>query len=172
MEIKNDNIQYAGDHSLDQGQYPDVFPLDFGNDFHLNEHPGWKFQIREPRKVKIEITSFIGTCWEAIHYYAKLIADGIDIIDDQDYCVGGYLGEEHKNLPRELKDKWSSSYDIEIARGVTEEEIKNDPHRWKFYHPGEKTNGFENKEELLEVARKVAEIRFPGWEIVVDDCTI
>lgn len=179
MEIKEDKIQYARDHSLEMGEYPDVFDKDFGSDFHLETKPDWFCKIDEPREVKIEITSFIGCCAEAVHYYAKLDADGIRICsnevdgngNERVMCHGGYLGEEYKNLPRATRDKWSSHYTIEIAQGVTQDMIDKDPRRWDMYEVGYKTNAFENKKELIAIAKKVAAIRFPGWVIKVDDCT-
>jgi hypothetical protein len=177
------DLQWALDHSHTYGLdiYPDVFDANIGMDFHLDEHPDWYPKIagwRDKRTVVIEITSFRGMCWNAIHYYAKLKADGVNICSDEIGSDGeiksvshaGYLGEEYKSLPKEKQSIWNSRYEIEIVRPVTQEEIDSDPDRWYGYDAGWPTNGFENKSELIKTAKKVAELRFPeGWDIIVED---
>ena len=178
---ENKDLQWALDHCMNTVYYPDVFDANIGMDFHLNEHPDWYPKVsgwREKRTVVIEITSFCGVCWNAIHYYAKLKADGVHLCSDEKNTNGtitsishsGYLGEEYKNLPREKKAIWDNYYEIEIVRPLTQVEINHDPDRWYGYEAGETTNGFEDKSELIEVAKKVAELRFPeGWDIIVED---
>ena len=168
METNND-IQYARDHSLEMGEYPDVFDKDFVSDFHLETKPDWFCKIDEPRKVKIKITSFIGCCAEAVHYYATLDADGIHICskdvdsngNERVLCHGGYLGEEYKNLPRATQDKWSSHYTIEIAQGVTQDMIDKDPRRWDI-KLAIKQMPLKIKRNLLPLPRKSPLFVFPA----------
>lgn len=179
-EIKeNRDLQWALDHSMNTAYYPDVFDLNIGMDFHLDEHPEWYPSYtfwHNKRTVKIEITSYCGMCWNAIHYYAKIIADGIKMCEDYEEkgeiktrCHGGYLGEEYKNLPREKKAIWDGRYEIDVVRPLTQAEIDHDPDRWYAYQAGESTHCFESKNEVIEMAKKIVELRFPGWEVEVED---
>jgi hypothetical protein len=99
-KIKVLTNQEANDLSYDQGCYPDFFPIDIGNDFKLSDNPELFVQMPNPRKICIEVTSYRGFCGGAVHYYAEIRADGIDICQRDDdgrlMRVGGYLGENIK----------------------------------------------------------------------------
>lgn len=176
---ENKDLQWAIDHSMNTDCYPDVFDLNIGMDFHLDEHPNWYVKVdtwREKRTALIEITSYRGMCFDAIHYYAKIKADGVRMCEDieedgkiRTVSHGGYLGEEYNNLPREKKGIWNSKYEIEIVRPVTNEEINKDPRRWEYYEVGDRTNAFESRKELIETAKKVAALRFPDWNVEIED---
>lgn len=170
-------LQEANDHSFDRGRYPDFFPVNIGNDFKLESSPELFVKIPTPRNVKIEITSFRGISWNAVHYYGTIKADGIKILCYQDYdgtkrlfSVGGYLGEEFNKLPQEKKSVWSSNYEIEVARQLTKDDIDNDPHRWEGYDPGDYTNAFNTAEEAEEMAKAIVAARFSEeWQIIIDN---
>ena len=180
------DLEFALEHSrtYGSGKFPDVMPLDFGMDFHLETKPelypkinysyDWKNPDNKERTVKLVISTFRGMCWEAIHYYGKLRADGIDIIEEQvdkdgkthRMTVGGFICEEFRNMPN--KDFYDSWYDFEIVRPVTQEEIDKDPDRWYGYEPGWTTNAFYSKQEIIKIAKKVVAARFPGWKFVIE----
>lgn len=172
-------LQEANDQSYDRGCYPDFFPVNIGDDFKLESSPELFVKIPNPRKVRIEITSYRGISWDAVHYYAAIDADGIDRIRYEDYdgtgtkrpvAISGYLGEEFNRLPREKRDIWGGNYHIEVARPVTEADIAKDPHRWEHYTPGDLTNAFNSAEEAEETARAIVFARFgDGWELEIDN---
>ncbi|MBR4413629.1 MAG: hypothetical protein IKS60_08425 [Lachnospiraceae bacterium] len=190
---KKYTIEWAKEHSRDNGCYPDVFDKDAGlKDFHLNEHPDWfpvtggyrpvldengnpvrdeHGRVLRRRGIKLTITSFRGVAFDAIHYYGKIHAEGIDIVDGEGYTHSGYLGDEFKSWPKEKQDLYGD-YTIEIVRSVTQEEIDKDPERWKFYHPGNKTDAFETQQEIIDIAKKIVALRFPdGWEpLEIEKC--
>lgn len=188
MANKTD-LEFALEHSriYGCGKYPDVMPLDFGMDLHLETKPelypeiNYAYDFRHPdvkeRTVKLVITTFRGMCWEAVHYYGKLRADGINIIEEHKendgkvhrYVVGGHICEEFSKLPN--KDFYDSWYDFEILRPVTQEDIDKDPDRWHGYEVGWTTNAFESKEEIIKIAKKVVAARFPGWKFKIVDET-
>lgn len=176
MEKKSKAVEFALNHSLDQGNFPDVFDENIGMDFHLESQPQYYPRKDEVRDLIITVTSFRGMCAEAIHYYATIHADGIkisyDAIDEKGnkypVSVYGYLGEEFKNLPYDKQCIYSNCYDIEVTRPVTQEDIDKDPSRWELYDVGSKTPAFEDPEEAIKIAKKVAKARFPkGWKIIV-----
>lgn len=156
------SINEAVNLSMDRGNYPDVIPVDFGNDLILKTKPEIKVRIDNPRKVKIDITTFGVT-----HYYADIIADGVDIIEESDEgCVihGGYICKEYSEICEKNRGKYDSQYRIEVLRQVTKEEIEQYPVRWEGYEPGDTTNAFYSEEEAFIQALKIAKARFGnGW---------
>lgn len=172
-------LQEAVDLSYDRGRYPDFFPVNIGDDFKLESCPELFVKIPNPREVRIQITSFRGISWNAVHYYATIEADGINRLRYEDYdgtgtkrpvSVSGYLGEEFNSLPREKRDIWGANYHIEAAREVTQEDIKNDPQRWEHYNSGDRTNAFNTAEEAEATARAIVSARFSEeWKVTIDN---
>ena len=120
------------------------------------------------RCVKLEITSFRGVSWGAMHYYGKLIADGIDFqfIADPKTTTSNWEAEKISPL-------YQWHYEFELRRPATSEEIERDPDRWYGYHPGEFTSSFDTKEEIIALAKECFKMRFKGeWELWVEDCTL
>jgi len=81
------DLEFALKHtrkaSYGKGVFPDVIPLDFGMDFHLETKPELYPEIPEKRTVRLIIETFQGYCPGAVHYYGKLEADGISIIKEE-----------------------------------------------------------------------------------------
>lgn len=174
------NLEFAMDHTTyyGTGKYPEVIPLDFGLGLHLETKPNIYSQIHyryneNERTVRLCISSFRGMCGDAIHYYGKLKADGVDIIEEVEengevkkHYIGGYICKEFSNL--ENKSNYEMIYEIELLRPVTKEDIEKDPNRWEGYEIGQKTNAFESIGEIVAVAKKVVKARFPGWKFEIE----
>lgn len=162
------------------------YMMSYGSDFPLviDDNAGLDFKDEETRAiphrsciyqkksktrcVKLEITSFRGISWNAIHYYGKLIADGIDfqLIDDPSTTTSNWDAEKKNPL-------YQWHYDFELRRPTTSEEINNDPDRWRGYNLGDFTSSFDTKEEIIALAKECFKMRFSGeWELWVDDCTM
>ena len=174
IENTNIELEWAKEHSSDQGKYPDVFSNETGFDLVIPGHSEFYIKKRNERLIKIRISSFIGICAEAVHYYANIEADGVYIckIDEngKERCIGGNICKEYDNLPNEVKDTASWFYKIEVVKILTQEMIDNDPERWRGYRPGWKVNAFNSPEEAIETAKRVAKARFDGdWTIQVDE---
>lgn len=176
MKIEALTLQEAVDNSNDQGQYPDFFPVNIGDDFKLKSRPELSVTIPSPRRVRIRIESYQGICAGAVHYYASIEADGIirheeDPNTKQRLSVSGYLGEEFKSLPRMTRDLWGGNYRIEATRPVTPEDKAQEPLRWVQYIPYEhNTNAFHTAEEAEAMARAIVSARFAEeWEVIVEN---
>ena len=169
-------LEWALEHSWDHGKYPDVFTENTGMDFSIPGRPEYFVEKCRDRKIKINITSFRGICCGAMHYYASIEADGVQICRQEQggryvWCMG-YLGEEHKKMPHEQKDVATPIWKIDVERDVPPEEMVKDPERWIGYHVGSHTPAFLNKEEAIETATRIIKARFQGdWKIVIDDMT-
>lgn len=171
---ENYTIDWAKDHSMDFGDYSDVIDINIPKDFSIPNHP--EYFLSEPwsNDVKIEITSFRGISFDAIHYYANIYVNQPNICkveNGQTLSCGGYICEEWRNMPKSTTDNCGGIWHIEVRRPLTQSEIEADPNRWKGYDADDFTSSFETKEEAIEVAEKVAAIRFPGRKIKVNDCT-
>lgn len=150
-------IKDAVDLSLDYGNLPDVIPVDYGLDLVLKTKPNCIVSTNNPRKVRIEISSYRGLAAGAIHYYAAIKADGITI-------HGGYICDEYAQICQKNRGKYDEVYTIEVMRKLTKEEIENDPIRWENYKPGDNTNAFYTKFEALKQAIEIVKLRFgKGW---------
>ena len=132
-------------------------------------HNSYIYQKKsKTRCVKLEITSFSGVSWGAMHYYGKLIADGINFqcIADPKTTTSNWEAEKKSPL-------YQWQYEFELQRPATSEEIERDPDRWHGYDPGDFTQSFDTKEEIIALAKVCFKMRFKGeWELWVEDCTL
>ena len=101
------NIKEAIEHCWDRKDYPEVFRDDAGLDISI---PGfitrgsW-IRNNSPRTVTLDVTTYRGVSWNAVHYYGNIIIDGKETkvyrglpLDDSEYiknqdevrlCSGG-----------------------------------------------------------------------------------
>lgn len=169
-------IKDAVDLSLDYGNLPDVIPVDYGLDLVLKTKPNYIVSTNNPRKVRIEISSYSGIAAGAIHYYAAIEADGItisEVEEDRTIIHGGYICDEYVQICQKNIGKYDEVYKIEVMRKLTKEEIDDDPIRWEHYKPGDNTNAFYTKKEALEQAVEIAKLRFgKGWILELGNNTI
>lgn len=178
--MKKQVSQEILDCCQDNGKLPEFFDLEIGKDFRLETRPDLHAEIKIPRKIEIVVTTFRGVAAGAVHYYSTILADGIHVYSlekNKDGKVSkvshyGYLCEEYKKLPREKEAVWSSVYEIEVGRLVTQKEIDEDPIRWEGYYDGWFTNAFATKQEAIKQAQKIVKARFDsGWVVEVIDRT-
>lgn len=146
----------------DLGDVPYEIPVSYGEGIIGCEY--YTANCKRPREVKLEINSFRGVAWDAVHYYGTLKVSGARIKKKGcDGCFCGYLGKDtplFKNL----------DIVIELWRYITEEEHKADPHRYEEYM--EVTNGWYDKSSIKKFAKEVFKARFKGdWKLVIKDYT-
>lgn len=118
---------------------------------------GYILTLPTSRVVKIEITSFIGSCWNARHYYATIKFEGLSITTPD-------------------KPGWSMYvHDVEygaIAHSVVELHVYNivseknlaDGADWEGYKVGDRTHRFSSQEEAIAVAKRCVELRFRNFD--------
>lgn len=180
-DMENKKLEYAIKHSRNytfgKGNFPDVIPLDFGLDFHLETRPDLYTEIvthskTGKRTVTLELNSYEGYCAGAVHWYGTLKAEGVHIIENrnidgqiQKMWLGGYICEEYKKLKNQAF--YESYYNFEILREVTQSDIDKDPQRWEGYHPGDMTNAFNDSKEIIKMAKKIVAVRFPNWNFEI-----
>lgn len=164
-------LQEAVNRSKDEEEkFPDVINSDAGlqavPELNTIGIPTWN-RIRKDRKRKIvlEIRSWKGMSWNAIHYYGKLIVDGVYTgkMDDPDECT---------NLSHEDEIKYplfKYHYYFKIKKPLTKQEIESNPKRWEFYYKeGDLIEGFETSEELIADTKKIIKLRFTGdWDYFI-----
>lgn len=125
------NIKEAIEHCWDRKDYPEVFRDDAGLDISI---PGfitrgsW-IRNNSPRTVTLDVTTYRGVSWNAVHYYGNIIIDGVSFSPEDSpntytMCTETYEAEEKNPLA-------AGFYRIELVRPVTSEEIEKDSSRWK-----------------------------------------
>ena len=117
-----------------------------------------------PREVILEITSFRGIAWNAVHYYGKVKVYHPPIKKEgSNSHYGGYLGEDTP-LFKDI------NIEIELYRYVTDKEHKKDP--LHYNEDMRVTNGWLNKDSLVKFAKEVFKERFVGeWKLTIKDLT-
>ena len=169
------NKEWIEAHCRNHGRYPLIFDKNFGADIKIPGRPDYYIEVREKPVVRIEITSWRGISIGAVHWYANIRADAPNICSKDEngrvtsHC--GYISEEWKQMPKEITDMIGGEYRIEVQRPVTQADFDKDPDRWEGYEIGWSTDAFDTKTEAFNTAKKIAEYRFPGWEIELEDLT-
>jgi hypothetical protein len=158
------------EHCRDRDEYPKVFNDNVGSDIKLD---GYNTVIRKgadnKRVCKLIITSYLGMCIDAIHYYGRLEIEGITFTDPDSRWM---TSDENTRAMEKKNPLAGSRYHIDLVRPLLQEEIDNDPVRWEGYPPGVYVNNFDSIEAIIELAQEVFEQRFSGdWEFEIEDLT-
>lgn len=144
--------------------YPDVFDINCGlgtfPELGVKGIPSWgRGTLHKGRYAILEIRTFKGISFDAIHYYGKLIIDGVYVDDIE---RPGYS----KNLTKEQETQnplLNYHYDLKIKRPLTRKEIEGDPKRWgDYYNEGDLIDGYEDMNVLIEDTKEIMRIRFAG----------
>jgi hypothetical protein len=126
------DIKEAIEHCWDRKDYPEVFRDDAGLDISI---PGfitrgsW-IRNNSPRTVTLDVTTYRGVSWNAIHYYGNITIEGVSFSPEDSpntytMCKETYEAEEKNPLA-------AGFYRIELVRPVTSEEIEEDGSQgWK-----------------------------------------
>lgn len=149
--------------------FPDIFNDDCGLNIAIPERKlhavkSWGYtKNTQARRVILEIRTFVGISFGAIHYYGKLNVQGVNM--EYDEHPGRSTMLDDKNLPL-----GHYTYNLELKRPLTQKEIDEDPKRWgDYYDVGDLTNCFETIEEIIELTKEIFKLRFKGdWELHCD----
>ena len=147
--------------------YPAIFKDDCGLDIEFPEKgmhavKSWGYTKRnQKRRATLKISSFVGMCSDAIHWYGKIEIQGVEMKFDN---MAGSTFSFDKNFPLS-----HFTYDLTLRRPLTKNEIDSDKSRWSYYFEGDLTKSFNSIEEIIELAKKVFKRRFSGfWEFYVE----
>lgn len=149
--------------------YPDIFLDNCGLDIVLPEKNlhavrSWGYtKGNSKRRATLEITTFRGISFNAIHYYGKVKIQGVNMEYDEQPGHSTMIFDNNIPLAH-------YTYDFELKRPLTKDEIDEDPDRWgDYYHEGDLTNCFETIEDVVALAKEVFKLRFTGeWEFHVE----
>ena len=151
----------------DKYQYPDIFDIDCGVGIKWTTKDGLKLHTerikRKNRIAELEISTWRGISFGAVHYYGKINVDGVNLVYDENPSCG--------TMCFEMRDTYPLSgyiYELILKREVIKEMIEEDGEMWKYYHPGSLTDRFDSIEDILKLAKEVFENRFTGgWKFRV-----
>ncbi len=159
---------------LDNHSYPASIGADMGLDLKLGDRPDYFVKLpRTPGRVRIRISSFRGVSPGAVHYYATIIGDGVQLCSEQGNgrirIHGGAISEEWVNI--HSKDpRYVPEIRMEVVRPLTQKEIDDDLQRWEHYDEGDMVMAFYTPDEALKAAMDIVAARFTGeWEKVVEN---
>ena len=110
------------------------------------------------RDVEFNITSYIGYCGGAQHYYCSI---SISVENrSENKIVGGYLGGI--KIPNEYQ-----GFKASVVRPLSKEEVA-DTERWKWYEEGDMVDAFCSLKELNKCIKTIRQI-FPEdkWNVVI-----
>lgn len=147
--------------------YPAIFTDDCGLDIKFPEKQihaikSWGYNSdNKRRRATLKISSFVGMCSDAIHWYGKIEIQGVEMKFDN---MAGSTFSFDKNFPLS-----HFTYGLTLRRPLTKHEIYSDKNRWSYYFEGDLTRSFNSVEEIIELAKKVFNRRFSGlWEFYVE----
>ena len=164
------DLNKAVEHCWDRRDYPEIISDDAGLDISIPRfitRGPWKEHNR-PRRITLNVTTYIGTSWNAVHYYGNLDIEGISFSQEDSpntmtMCSETYDAEEKNPLA-------GGMYHIELVRPVTREEIEEHNSRWWGYEIGSNTNAFHSPEDVIALAKEVCKARFKGnWILKIVD---
>lgn len=146
--------------------YPQIFKDNCGLDIvgkdrnseALHAVKGWS----NKRRVTLEIRTWVGISFGAIHYYGKLKVDGVSMEYDEKPGI-------HTSIDSDKQPLADWYYELKIHRHLTQKEIEEDPDRWEAWYEGSHTECFETVEEIVEFGKQIFKLRFEGdWELWVE----
>lgn len=111
------DIKEAIEHCWDRKDYPEVFRDDAGLDISI---PGfitrgsW-IRNNSPRTVTLDVTTYRGVSWNAVHYYGNIIIDGVSFSPAQilTLCVRKHMRLKRKILQllyKEISSDYESNF--------------------------------------------------------------
>lgn len=127
--------------------------------------PTWnRLNKNNKRKAVLEITSFKGISSNAIHFYGKIVVDGV-----YQATLGNI--EVPKNLSFDEQREHpllNYKYEFIVKRPLTKIELEKSPDRWECYFEGDLVKGYETTAELINDAKEIFKLRFTGdWNFIV-----
>lgn len=155
----------------DNRELPDIINDDYGIGIEMFDSGKKYVSISEyPRPIYLRITSWRGISSNARHYYGKLFIyePELEEYDNNNTIVrrcsiSGYTP---------FKPDEAKSFDIEIVRKLTAEDIRLDKKRWDCYWEGDDVNAFDRYEDILKLGKKIFKNRFTGnWKLEIQDRT-
>jgi len=107
------DLNKAVEHCWDRRDYPEVISDDAGLDISIPRfitRGPWREHNR-PRRITLNVTTYIGTSWNAVHYYGNLDIEGISFSQEDSpntmtMCSETYDAEEKNPLAGGV-DNWT-----------------------------------------------------------------
>lgn len=121
------------------------------------------------RVLTFNITSFIGLCGGACHYFCKAYSSIINMdINNPTHCIGGYICDVNGNkidIPSEAK---SLAFDIGIP--LTEEMIQRDMGHYEYSEVGDCGIALRSKDDFYKVIEELKEVfDMKQWDFEIID---
>lgn len=157
-----------------EDKYPNIFQDDCGLDIeweprNLRAIPSWGYRKSNMvRRATVIISSFRGVSIGAIHYYATIDVQGVNMVYKDNPSCSTMDFECQRQYPLS-----AYIYRLRLLRPLTEKEILEDREferygRFYGFKPGDLSQSWQSEEEIVEFAKEVFKARFQGqWEFYV-----
>lgn len=150
-------------------KYGNLFEIPFKTDmglnikaegYHSEPKRSWK---NSKRFATLEISTFKGISFDAIHYYGELNIEGVSMISDENPNRITMSSSIEKEFPLS-----QNSYIFTLRRKISEKEIREFEDRYMFYSPGDFVENFNSTEDIINLFKEIKENMFVGeWEFFV-----
>lgn len=118
------------------------------------------------RVLTFEITTFIGMCGGACHYFCKAHSYiHLHEVGNPNHTIGGYLGGIE--IPRE-----SENLEFDLGIPLTEAMIEEDSGHYRYNAPGDCGTALRDKDQFFPIIKELENIfNMDEWTFVVHDNT-
>lgn len=129
--------------------------------------PSWgEKSLHKKRTIVLEITTWMGISSDAIHYYGKIVADGV-----YQATLDNPTKPRNLNFQEEVQyPLLNYKYEFDIRRPLPQCEINHHSYkgRWDGYDAGDLVKGYEILEELIDDFKEIIKLRFTGdWRVII-----
>lgn len=149
--------------------YPDIIDSNAGlyETVELNAVgiPSWNLNNPTKKRIAVlQITTYRGISSDAMHFYAKIIADGVYVATlDNLKKPRNLTYAEEANHPL-----YNYKYNFVVQRPITIDDINSDPKKWVAYNVGDLTQRYNSLVELISDVKEIFKLRFVGdWDFFV-----
>lgn len=162
-----DHTEYKGGADLSKAELPIRASIGEGFGFKLKDGRQYVTEgVRGKdgkREIHFRISSFIGICGGAMHYYCSVTSYVNNRCLTDNSSVSGWL--DGVVIPEENK-----TLKFELSRPITQKEIDENPSRWYGWREGDQVTAFENKQDILSLIEEIKKaFAMDEWIFVVNE---
>lgn len=173
----NQHIFYDSGYDITQGPFP--LPASIGEGFRFQsldfpdknvvDYVTKADRENDKRVLRFRISTFIGLCGGACHYFCKAYSEIRNTdVDNPSHCISGYITDvdgKKIDIPRESR---SLAFDIGVP--LTEKMIQRDMGHYEYSKVGDCGTALRSKDDFYEVIEKLKEVfDMEQWSFEIEE---
>lgn len=173
----NQHIFYDSGYDITQGPFP--LPASIGEGFRFQsldfpdknvvDYVTKADRENDKRVLRFRISTFIGLCGGACHYFCKAYSAIRNTdVDNPSHCISGYITDvdgKKIDIPSESR---SLAFDIGVP--LTEKMIQRDMGHYEYSKVGDCGTALRSKDDFYEVIEKLKEVfDMEQWSFEIDE---